>query len=331
MSVVAGASLFDGVLLLADTRASVPRRGLPPARIDNLQKLVFLTPSTVVGFVGDVATAGAILAQLVKQAKSFTDRRRMHPLLIEQWLPRLCRHVWNRRERDPEQARVAFMVASVVPDRANVVSRVRCVELMDRFRLQTLSADRNWLPDILVKCLMSPPEAEQIVLMSRPRGLLYTLRSPRFLPQQVAPLHAVAIGSGQGVATELKYREDMIFAGQVGNSFMETEALQRSVEAYLRDNAVPSVGGLLPAVKVTGAGLEVKGLRAEVPVGGTKVELGVDGRGRWVQRNLSTGKTMALRAPWEVSYSVRERSRRFDDLEGAERAMRRSAGKAEGD
>jgi hypothetical protein len=61
MSVVAGSSLFDGVLLTADCRATITRPGMPDIHSDNVLKVIALHPNTAIGFVGDIGIASYLL------------------------------------------------------------------------------------------------------------------------------------------------------------------------------------------------------------------------------------------------------------------------------
>jgi hypothetical protein len=325
MSVVAGCSLFDGIVMVADCRATIPTRS-GEIHIDNLQKLFMLTPSCCVGFVGDIEVAGRLLKRLNDQAPLLRarDPRRLHPVAISDWLPRLFRHSYPR-----SGPQVAFLVGSVIPDRPNVVDRASAVALLERFRLGKLAAERNWGPSILFDIVRrSDP---YVALGGTGKNLLYVLRSPSFIPESVRPLQYIAIGSGSGVVHDIDIQADLIFAGDVGNTFFEVEALRRAVDRLQERDNVSSVGGMLLGASVARASWALHGVTAEIPIGGEKIGLVADDQGRWEQRNFTTGKVRQLLAPWEVDYLTVSSSDTFDDLTLAEARMREQSRSARSD
>lgn len=99
MSVIAGCSLFNGVILLADCRITIQRSGKPDILCDNVQKLFPLTKTTALGFVGDLKTASTMIRELFRQ-QSLSNKRsktnRLHPLSIIKWLPRYFRSSYRQ-------------------------------------------------------------------------------------------------------------------------------------------------------------------------------------------------------------------------------------------
>lgn len=321
MSVVLAASMFDGVVLVADTRATVQVAGRPDVHIDDVQKLVPLTPHAVLGFVGDIGTAGALfdgIRKLRPRDSRTAWRRSRTPSLIG-WLPRYFRHAYAKL---PTARHVVFVLGAVVPDRPNVIERAKAIALLDRFRTGDLSGERNWMPDILPRMLMAPPQVTHIGLGGVPQGVIAVMSAPKFEPRFVHPLEHVAVGSGDGVHAEIEYRGDMIFAGDVGNSFAEGDVVRRAAESWLRANDVPSVGGMLVGYKVSSQGMEELCYADETPVGGPRISLHLDEKQRWVQQNHATGKRIVLRPPWEARYTARDRPARFDDLDNAYRDLK---------
>ena len=61
---------------------------------------------------------------------------------------------------------------------------------------------------------------------------------------------------------------------------------------------------------------------SEMPVGGTRIALAVNSKGRLEQRNLTTGRSIELRYPWEISGRAPVMEERFDDLDEIERTLR---------
>jgi len=317
MSVVAGCALFDGVLLAADCRMTIQRPGTGEVYVDNVQKLFPVAPGTAIGFVGDLEISSVLLRLLLTQVR---DRRRQDPVSISTWLPRLFRGAYlSLKERIGERD-VAFMVASALRCRLNVVDREAVAEIVRRIGFGESPAKRNWMPGILVEILKTPAEYKHIHIPGTSLSVLYVMRSPNFEVQPYRPLQFAAIGSGELVFEEIAKYHDMIVAGQVGNSFMEASSFRDAINIFIRDKKIQSVGGLFPVLKVTGAQIEHIGISTEIPVGGTKIKLTIK-EGRWIQQNLSTGKEMQLLPPWEVT-PVETENRVFDDLADAFRRFR---------
>jgi hypothetical protein len=316
MSVVAGCSLFKGVLLIADCRVTV-MQGSDTRYVDNVQKLFPLTPTTAIGFVGNIELSALILKGLFREIKRKAQLKKLHPVSLIEWLPRYLRFSYGKLADKNESPQVAFMVASVIRSLPNAIERSKVVQIMERFRLGQLSAGRNWLPEILIKILKMPESTKVVRLLDSPLGLLYSMASPDFTPQHSKPLEFCAIGSGKPVTTQIDYNLDWIFAGEVGNPSMEASALGQCVANFIRDYGIESVGGLLPCLRVDADGVSAYGLSVEMPVGGTKIELAIDQKGRWTQRNLSTGKEMALLYPWEITLLKLPETKKFDDLDEA--------------
>ena len=192
---------------------------------------------------------------------------------------------------------------------------------MQRFMDGSLSAQRNWLPGILVKILRVPVETELINISDYPRVVLYALERPDFAPVHCDTLDYIAIGSGEDVQSQIDLEADAIFALEPGNLFVEAMALRQCVSEYMVRAGIESVGGLFPCVKAERDGVVDSGFRTQIPAGGTQIELALDGRGNWIQRNLTTGRTLELQRPWEVDPRKHLRSDRFDDLIEAKRSL----------
>jgi len=217
---------------------------------------------------------------------------------------------------------LAFLVAATIRDRPNVIERSKVVALMERFRLGQLSHQRSWLPGILVKILSTPADKKFIRLVDVPLGLLCVLRSPDFLPEYLRSLDFHAIGSGESAMAQIDKEADWIFAGDVGNPFVETMALRESVSNFVAENNIATVGGLYPSVRLDSAGVHLIGESAEIPFGGEKIELSVSNSGRWVQRHVNSGTEIPLLFPWEIDFASYRESQTFDYLKEAQERFR---------
>jgi hypothetical protein len=318
MSVIAGCSLFSGVILLADCRVTIKRPGKPDVLCDNAQKLFPLTNTTAFGFVGDLNTASPIIRELFRQlslSHKMGKTNRLHPFSLLKWMPRYFRSTYRQLAKRQKVGRVDFMVGSVILDRPNVIDRSKVVEIMERFRLGKLSAQRNWMPNILVDIMKA--ETPYVILSDIPGNLLYYMQSPDFIPQHLAPLEFAAIGSGQDTIIEIDRNADWLFAGDVGNSFMEASALRQTVSSFIEKNSILSVGGMYPVIKIHSKGLELLGHSSQIPVGGPTFELKIESDGRWLQRNSAMGKEIRLLLPWEIDSQKQLKDERFDDLKDA--------------
>lgn len=324
MSVIAGCSLFDGVMLLADCRMTIRRKSKKDVYVDNIQKLFSLTPTTVLGFVGNIQVASLMISELLKQLDMKSKTGRVDPVSLSIWIPRYLRYKYAQISKKFPQPEVAFMVASVICSRPNLIERARVVEIMERFRLGKLSMQRNWLPGILVEILKTPSTAYGVILADSPFGLLYTLKYPHFTPEYLKPLEYAAIGTGEGSMIEINKNLDWIFAGEVRNTLMEAFALRQTVSHFIDENKIDSVGGLYPCLKIDASGIHLLGYSCEIPAGGTKIELSPTPTGRWVQRNLSSGKEIKILYPWEINFSSHNTDQMFNDVKEAHEAIEKN-------
>jgi hypothetical protein len=317
MSVVAGCSLFNGVLLTADCRITYRWPNGHRQHADIAQKLFFLAPGHAVGFVSDdVRLASLMIRVLLEQV---TRRPRLDHFSLMQWMPRLFRRaceVWRRDHRDAPYT--AFLGASVLPWAPNVVRRADVAAIMNHIAFGQPAIQRNWIPPILVRILETPAHIEVVALGGTARGLLYTMEPPDYEPRYHETLHFTAIGTGRGVVGDIARVHDWIVAGDVGNRFVEAQAFVDSVERFARENAIDDVGGLYPLLRVdAGVGgdmVQAWGYGREIPAGGDRIELTYDQSG-WVQRNSATGREMRLVPPWRVD--VFRNAGVFDDLDEA--------------
>jgi hypothetical protein len=145
------------------------------------------------------------------------------------------------------------------------------------------------------------------------------MEAPFFSICRFLPLQFAAIGSGQGAVSRIADYHDMVVAGDPGNSMVEAALFRDAISTFMLESKLPSVGGLLPVLKVSGRGIERLGFSVEMPVGGPKIQLSFDGKSkRWVQHNMTAAKEIPLLHPWEIPQR-NFTSRTFDDLLEAQR------------
>jgi hypothetical protein len=155
-------------------------------------------------------------------------------------------------------------------------------------------------------------------LLDAPLGLLCILRSPEFNPEFLGSLEFGAIGLGEEAVTQIDKEADWIFAGDVGNPFIETMAIRECVSHFIADNNIPTVGGLYPCIKLDAGGVRFIGESVEIPVGGDQIELKPSSGGRWLQHHINSGTQIQLQYPWEIDFAHYNESQMFDYLKNAQ-------------
>jgi hypothetical protein len=306
MSVVAGCSMLDGVLLAADCRVTLERSGRPDIHIDNAQKLFSLTESTSLAYVGDVMAASHLFRALGRQI----GRHRTDPVSLSLWLPRLFRCEFRRYSSRIASRGIAFMVAQVLKGRPNRVRREDVVKLFKHMRSEGNPFNRNWGPGWIMQVLSAPSDHEFVWFSGTSRSVLYSIRSPDFSVEPHDTLQFAAIGSGEISKTYIAQKYDMIVAGDGGT---ELFWLREAIRDCVREKNIRTVGGMYPALKVSAEGTSYLGEAVQFLDDGTSIELAYE-PDQWVQRNLTTGKKIPLIPPWQVIGNVTE-SRTFDDVE----------------
>jgi hypothetical protein len=316
MTVIAGASLFDGVILLADTRVTIQRPNRPDIRCDIVQKLFFLTPTTAIGFSGDVRAASAIICEALRQ---LATRAHTGALSIRQWLPRFVAAAYRAHAQKHGASALAFIVGSVVPSRNNIIERAKVAELLNTIGFGRSPIKRTFVPDIVMRILMRPA-TETYVAVRAPAGLLYTMTAPGFIPRHYAPLEYCAIGSGHGSVREIAKTADWLLAGQPGNDLVESMALRDAVSEFVAAEGIDSCGGMFPCLKIDHRGGALLGCSIGIPPNRISLRFD-DGKRRWMQQNEGTGKQVSLLLPWEIDPRTLRQDLRFDDWQDAVRAF----------
>lgn len=244
MSVVAGCSLFDGVLLAADCRMTIERRGAADVYVDNVQKLFPVADGTALGFVGHMKCAGDLLQMLFSQLGA---RRHQDPISLSTWMPRFFRMAYGKVSARMGQQSVAFMVASAIRGRPNSVERESVAEIVRRIGWGKSPVKRNWMPGLLVEILKVPVEYQYVRIPGTSLSILYVMRAPYFEIEAYRPLQFAAIGSGKSVFEEIADYHDMIVAGDPGNSFIEASTFTDAISNFIQEKKIRNVGGLYPS------------------------------------------------------------------------------------
>jgi hypothetical protein len=320
MSVVAGCSLFDGVLLAADCRATISSPNHPDIHSDNVLKVIAILPHTAIGFAGDIRAASYLLQSLLAKLKSQGHK---DPINLSNWLPILFCDEFKKYTSRYGDCTVNFMIGSVLKDRPNRVSRKEIFELV---RVIAFEKKRPWLPSLLYNLLNASRGGNELLDIPSTYGnILYTLKSPDFIIQHIPILQFEAIGKGGTCKKEIQEYYDEIFAWQPGNLGFESWKLRRCIRLFIEDNKIQSVGGLYPVLKVTNKGIIHIGMSTEIPLGGTKIELIFDTNSyTWKQKNITSGKETPLLMPWDFLKNVKQgmKNNTFNDLYDAYRDFR---------
>lgn len=312
MTVIAGVSLFDGIMLLADCRVTWERKGKSPIYCDNAQKLFQISPYAAIGFCGDVNAANLILKEMFRQIRFLP---RTDALSLSRWLPRFLRAWHGRLIKKHDLAPIHFMVGSVIPGRQNLVERARAVNLVKAILEGQGAIQRNWVPDHLMAPLFSPPVQKMIPLQGSVANVLYVMRSPDFSPEFIKPLEYAAIGSGEASVEAIKEYADWILGGPPGDLGAKL-GLTDAVSQFVAEHDVRSVGGMYPCMKIDEKGVGYLGGSQRFPL--YEVSLRYDpAMHRWIQKNHTTGKEVTLLHPPEVISSPANIHRTFNDMREA--------------
>lgn len=315
MTVIAAVSLFDGVMLIADSRVTVAPMGQRAYHCDIAQKIFPLNANMALAFSGDVRAAAMLVPRLIHHMKR---RRRLHTLSLLQWFPRFLRETYRQMLAKPMNSmpygEIQFIIAAIIPDRTNVVERARVADILRKAVSPDASMRRNWMPDVVMRVLMTPAEMTQVPVSGAPAVVLGVMRSPVFALERFAPLSCVAVGSGHGAVVEMERAADWLFANDADIGVKM--GLEAAVQDFVTQNDVDSVGGMYPCVKIDRRGLAFLGGTHRFPL--YELSLTVEPKtNRWIQENRTTGKKQPLLWPWEIVKSVPSADRRFDDYRQA--------------
>jgi hypothetical protein len=170
MSVVAGVSLIDGVLIGADCRISYGEGHTKTYR-DELQKLIPIGTHTAIRFVGNVSTAAKLLHSMLKAR----DGRR--EVEVERWLPRYFAYQF-KKIKDAQQ--VDFLVGSVIPGRPNIVAKAAIAKAVFDAIYSRPAGGINTIYRSFLDILNMP--TANVAVKGSGEGHLYAMKSPTFIP-----------------------------------------------------------------------------------------------------------------------------------------------------
>ena len=302
MSVVAGVSLLDGVLIGADCRITCD--DTVTTYRDELQKLIPVGSHSAVGLTGDIRTAGELLLK-IKGAQ----QGRFETVELEQWLPRFLEHEFPKLKK-PEP--VTFLVASVIPSRLNIVPKADITKaVFDAFASQE-RGQVKYLSSTFSDVVNAPNDL--IAVEGSGEGHLFAIQSPKFTPVRVKPMRSIAIGSGGKMQQQLVELGDKIHFDSFGEN-KDVFWFRRALDHYLRVSEERSVGGMFLIIKIDARhGMRWFPHTCVDITNNDSFELMQQGtEHRWVQRKLSTGEAIELLLPWEVDDKDKS-DNRFDHI-----------------
>jgi hypothetical protein len=303
MSVVAGVSLLDGVLIGADCRITYGEGDTRTYR-DELQKLIPIGKHTVIGLTGNIATASKLLLAVKKAQEG-----RLETVELEQWLPRYLKHQFPKIKNSKP---VSFLVASVVPSRPNIVAKAEIAKaVFDAFSSRQ-QGGINTISSTFLNVINVPTDF--VAIEGSGEGHLYAMHSPKFKPLHIKPMHSVAIGSGQRMQEQIVQIADQLHFDTHGD-YPDVTWFRRSLDHYLRASDEATVGGMFTMMKITARhGMQLYPHARLDLTNKEAYELKIEGpQNRWVQRRTTTCETIELLLPWEVKDKEME-DRRFDGL-----------------
>jgi len=308
VTIIAGVSLLNGVMLLADSRVTVTRQG-EDGHFDVAQKLLPIASWMAIGFSGDVAAAAFIIPQILHSSRKL---RRADPITLLRWLPRVTRKLYSIFARMHGHRQIHFMIGATMRDRPNIVERSKVAEIVTSIATKQGTWHRDCVPDVFMRVLMTPPEVKTVRIDGTARGILATMAAPDFELREYPSLTFCTIGSGGGASREIAAEADWIIAGDPFSDFMAMMGLTDAVGRFVGSTDLDSVGGMYPCIK-----LDLRGLACLGHVYGTdsvKLALTFDSQQkRWIQTNRTTGKRIELRCPWEIDSAQLIGNQRFDD------------------
>lgn len=152
MTILAGFQFDNGVVILADSRATwVSQLGSPLHFQDELQKLLPLDNRIAIGYAGDVQGANLIINELKRRMRRKERLRALQKLASE--IPRIAKHYYKlHRSRSKSREHVALMLGGVTNSGKVLVfsyesPRFERIELKQNFRI--LGSGRQIQPEVI--------------------------------------------------------------------------------------------------------------------------------------------------------------------------------------
>ncbi|MDD5031648.1 MAG: hypothetical protein PHR36_01220 [Patescibacteria group bacterium] len=283
MTVVISQHFFQGVVVIADSRSSKQENGVIIPWKDNTQKIFFLTPNLIISFSGDVEFAGTIISFIAEQIK-IRPKLGLLNIFIGKG-PKLIKYAYNKLVEEKGIHSISFIIAGidfsrpdqVKDEKGNVVGHVGIYD-------------------------------KKIFIVS----------SPSFNPRFASVTNPfVIMGSGKLGIEGLEEDFKKMQFGQVLPLDYHAILMEIALRGKIRSLGISTVGGLSQIAIIDNRGphfLPYKGKRDPSAPGGLDVEMLVKD-GRFIQKDLKTGKEVILLYPPEVINIKEDKSDLFAEIE----------------
>ncbi|MBL1434452.1 hypothetical protein COB87_002720 [Candidatus Wolfebacteria bacterium] len=284
MTVVIGQHFFEGVIIIADSRSSIQKNGAVVPWRDNTQKIFFLTKDIVISFAGDVEFAGAIISFLSDQINK-RPKLGILSIFITKG-PRLIKYAYNLLSNKKGFRDVGFIIAGIDPKRPARVNdsngkQTGYINIYDKKVLKVVSPD------------FETQEA--------------TIKNP-----------FVIMGSGeQGIEGLEKDFQKLQFGQFSNNLAFQAVIIETSLRKKIESLGIDTVGGLSQIAIIDSQGARFQGYQGKrdpFEDGDLNVEMIVE-NGRFIQKDLKTGKEIKLLYPPEVLSVNEDGSDLFAELD----------------
>jgi hypothetical protein len=292
MTVVLGQQFLQGVIVMADCRASWIDKGNGKvvAKRDITQKIFFLNDNLIIGFAGDIDTAGAIICFLSREIGLRQKLGNLH--IFTENAQRLIKFAYAEYcKQKGKQETVEFVIAGVDKGRPE-----RVVDAEGKTTGYMPFYDRK----------------------------VIKLRSPDFIRQDTSVIQdpIAIIGSGAEAFTdELKeeFKKLQFSFALAGPLAYSAVIIGDVLMKKIRELGIDTVGGMtqIAVVENEGSGFVPYQGRSEGNTGPNSkldIEMYIRDDGRLVQRNLVTKEEIPLLHPLEVVEIKEVSNQLFADL-----------------
>lgn len=284
MTVVLGHHFFQGIVVVADSRSTLQKKGSIVALKDNAQKIFFLTPNIIIGFAGDIEFAGSIIPFLVQQIKIRPRLNLLNNFVLKS--PKLIRYAYNILAKKKGHRPIGFIIAGLDP------SRPAPVKDKDGHVTGHLGIyDKK----------------------------IFKISAPSFIPIYANAADPIVImGSGEPgiVGLEEDFRK-MQFGQVLPSLGFQAAIISTALMEKIKSLGISTVGGLAQIAIIDTMSSRFQpyqGKRDPYGQGDLDVEMLIR-NGRFIQKDLKTGKEMMLLYPPEVLQIKEEENDLFAELD----------------
>lgn len=288
MTVVIGQHFFQGIVVIADSRSSIQRDGSAIPWRDNTQKIFFLAGNLIISFAGDVEFAGTIISFIARQIE-VKPKLGLLNVFVDK-CPKLIKYAYDILTKEKGERPVSFILAG-----------------MDSSRPEQIKDEQG-------KLIGYTGIYDKKILK---------ISSPYFTPQYVTVSNPfVVMGSGalgvKGLEADFK---KMQFGQELPSLDYQASLMEIALRNKIRSLGISTVGGLSQIAIIDNQGprfQQYKGKRQPFDAGDLDVEMLIK-NGRFIQRDLKTGKEVMLLYPPEVLSIKEDKSDLFAEFEGVAR------------